>query len=109
MSLHKLDEEHGAGARPGHLACAEIKLSRRGSATQCWLISAQLCTLVYRVRVEDEASPAFSGHRDDVVILADILANWEFHPKRRCQCRPVLPVQKNTTCLRSVLSSLARR
>ena len=73
MSLHKLDEEHGAGARPGHLACAEIKLSRRGSATQCWLISAQLCTLVYSVRIKYEAAAAFTSHRDDVVVRADVL------------------------------------
>ena len=43
--LHKLDEEYGAGPHPRHLACAEIKLSRRGSATQCWLISALLIPL----------------------------------------------------------------
>ena len=39
MSLHVLDEEYGAGARPGHLACVEIKLSRRVSATaESWLV-----------------------------------------------------------------------
>ena len=49
VGLHELDEEHGPGAHTRHL------------------------TLMYSVRIKDEASPAFSGHRDDVVVLADVL------------------------------------
>ena len=59
MSLHKLDEEHGAGARPGHLACAEIKLSRRGSPGA--VDFRAVVPRVYSVRIKYEATAAFTS------------------------------------------------